>query len=113
MARRRVADRVRFESADGASHASWHFADDSYSDSYTMSVDEAQNTISLTPTNESTAHPTGPMVLHYVQLDADHLELEANVNTQRLRVQVERFKPENQLLLTRGFHWINEEPFNR
>lgn len=30
-----------------------------------------------------------------------------------LAVQLERFEPRNTLLMSRGFHWISEESFNR
>jgi hypothetical protein len=29
------------------------------------------------------------------------------------RVRLERFNPDKMLLVSRGFHWINEVPFNR
>jgi uncharacterized membrane protein YphA (DoxX/SURF4 family) len=105
-------DRVRFESANGISHATWHFADDSYADSYTVSIDEAKRAMSLSPATHESPHPTGPVVLHYVQLDPDHLELTGAVGTQQLRVQVERFQRETMLLVNRGFHWVSETAFN-
>lgn len=105
-------DRVRFDSAEGTSHVRWHLADDAYADLYAVSVDEAQRTMRLLPAADDAPHATGPAVLHYVRLDADHLELTGTVGTQQLRVQGERFKPETMLLLNRGFHWVSETPFS-
>jgi len=42
-----------------------------------------------------------------------HLELEGKVGADDLRVRLERFDPTKMLLMSRGFRWINEEPFNR
>jgi hypothetical protein len=48
---------------------------------------------------------------HYVRSDADHLVIDGTYRGAQLHVTLAR-EPEP-LLATRGFHWIQDEPFNR
>ena len=41
------------------------------------------------------------------------LLLESNWNFEMLSIRLRRNDAKNNLLMTRGFHWINEQPFNR
>ena len=54
-----------------------------------------------------------PVVLRYTRVDPDHLTLEGKLGGSTLAVTLERVDPGSMLLMSRGFHWINEVPFNR
>jgi hypothetical protein len=45
--------------------------------------------------------------------DSDHFTIEGKLAGDQLQVELERYQKANTLLLTRGFHFINEVPFNR
>ncbi|MCG3127111.1 MAG: hypothetical protein CHACPFDD_01969 [Phycisphaerae bacterium] len=77
---------------------------------YMVAVDEAAATVTLTDmTNRDT--PAG--VLNY-QRDGDgKLLLEGTLRGRALRAVLSRQDPSTFLLMNRGFHWINEYPFNR
>ena len=45
--------------------------------------------------------------------DADHLVLEGKLGSDDLKVRLKTIDVSKFLLLSRGFHWINEFPFNR
>ena len=45
--------------------------------------------------------------------DADHLTLDGTMDGHKVRMQLRRFDHTKMLLLTRGFNWIQEYPFNR
>ena len=45
--------------------------------------------------------------------DADHLLLEGSLQADLLSVRLRKVDPSTFLLVSRGFHWINEFSFNR
>ena len=45
--------------------------------------------------------------------DADHMTLDGTMDGHKIRMQLRRFDHTKMLLLTRGFNWIQEYPFNR
>jgi len=49
----------------------------------------------------------------YEQLAPDLLMLTGKINNQAIRAKLQLAPPDRFLLTTRGFHWINETPFNR
>lgn len=49
----------------------------------------------------------------YAVPDPDHLTLEGEVAGKHLSVHLRKIDTSHYLLLSRGFHWINEVPFNR
>jgi hypothetical protein len=51
--------------------------------------------------------------LSFTRPDPDHLELRGEVRGARIEVQLHRVDPSQSLLVSRGFHWINEFPLNR
>ncbi len=69
---------------------------------YGAKYGEGNNSITLTFGKEP------PLVLAYSRPDADHLDLTGPVNVHLRRIDHTKF-----LLLSRGFHWINERAFNR
>jgi uncharacterized membrane protein YphA (DoxX/SURF4 family) len=107
--------RIKWEVDDDKIYVRWRFMDDSYGDLYDVALDEPAHTMTLTPDPDDSPkdHPTGPIVLAYTRADAAHVELAGKVGAQAIAVRLQRFDPEQMLLVTRGFHWINDRPFNR
>ncbi len=105
--------RIRFQSADGKLYVRWHFMDRSYGDLYTAVIDEPRQTMTLTPDLDPAKPATSPVTFRYLRTDPDHVTLEGQLGAATLSVQLARFDPRDMLLVNRGFHWINEVPFNR
>lgn len=93
-------------------------------------IDTADYLIARTPNGDSTGfrttYPKGTRELKlesrrthqtadltYSQADARHLALSGNLNGEPVTVELHRYDTEHLLLTSRGFHWINEDPFNR
>jgi hypothetical protein len=51
--------------------------------------------------------------LSYVRTGTDVAALDGVVDGHRIHAQLRRIDTSKSLLVTRGFHWINEQPFNR
>ena len=51
--------------------------------------------------------------LTYAQPDPDHATLQGLYDGKMLHLGLRKLDPSKSLLVTRGFHWINEFPFNR
>jgi hypothetical protein len=49
----------------------------------------------------------------YTRPDSEHMVLEGTLSNDPLVVKLKRVDPSKFLLVNRGFHWINERPFNR
>jgi len=64
--------------------------------------DNGKDTVTLTSGKEA------PVTLAYSRPDADHLELSGPFT-----LHLRKLDPSKFLLLSRGFHWINERPLNR
>ena len=52
-------------------------------------------------------------VFQYSRPDPDHVVLEGALQGEQLVVGLRKVDPQKFLLVNRGFHWINERPFNR
>jgi hypothetical protein len=78
---------------------------------YSAKLDEAKNTLTLSegnsPTNDNT--PGVRYTFSVSQSPADQLTL----SNDRLVLKLRRVDPNVYPLLNRGFHWINELPYNR
>jgi hypothetical protein len=72
---------------------------------YSTMYDAAKNNLTLT----ASADKTKKDVFTYAWLDANHVLLTGDTQTVKLR----KVDPSKFLLVNRGFHWINERPFNR
>jgi uncharacterized membrane protein YphA (DoxX/SURF4 family) len=106
--------RVRFRGTEDGVYARWRFMDDSYGARYAVVIDEQRHMMTFNPSDQDASKPpTGPLTLRYLQTDPDHLALEGRLGTTTLSVQLERLDAGKMLLVSRGFHWINEEPFSR
>ena len=51
--------------------------------------------------------------LTWKEPDKDHVELDGTINGSKQTIVLKRIDPNKFLLLNRGYHWINEMPFNR
>jgi hypothetical protein len=109
--------RLRFQTVPDHLFVRWRFMDDSAGDLYSVVLDETARTLTLTYDLERNdpdkPHPTEPIVFHYTRVDADHVTLDGKIGPEHLVVELARTRTETMLLVTRGFHWISEEPFNR
>ena len=56
---------------------------------------------------------TSKVILIYARPDADHVVLKGTLDADPLEIRMRRRNPSEFLLVNRGFHWINELPFNR
>lgn len=79
---------------------------------YGVRLDSTKQEITLVSRFEPTA-PSGGRVLRYARPDSVHLVLTEVVNGDSVAVRLRRVDERRFLLLTRGFHWIQEQPFNR
>ena len=84
---------------------------------YPAKIDMAAKTIGVIAvpnvpnTQPAAAGPTA--TLTFQQPDAEHLILEGTLDGRKLRMETRLFDRNNFLLVTRGFNWIQERPFNR
>src|SRR5262249_47764318 len=76
---------------------------------YLLKQDMEKKTLELS----SRDNPTWKSMLSYQQPDADVLVLDGSFNGQPLHVKLRHTEPRSFLLTSRGFHWINEYPFNK
>jgi hypothetical protein len=76
---------------------------------YGLQLDEGSRTMTLSKFDQ----PAFKATLTYQHLDADVLNLEGTFDGQPVLAKLRRQDASNFLLLSRGFHWINEYPFNR
>ena len=58
-----------------------------------------------------TGEPAGTLVETVV--DDEHTTFSGTVEDATLEVKVRRLHADDFLLMNRGFHWVNETPFNR
>lgn len=76
---------------------------------FDLKMDPKKRTLELAKRDD----PKWKSTLSYQQLGPDLLALEGTVDGQRVRAQVRRMKDSQFRLIDRGFHWINEYPFNK
>jgi uncharacterized membrane protein YphA (DoxX/SURF4 family) len=104
---------IRFAQYRGTISVRWRLMDDSYGDLYDVTLDEAHHRMHLVVREPGDHASTGPVDLAFTRGDALHFTLEGQVAGATLHVEVERPDVEHGLLVNRGFHWVNDAPFNR
>ena len=72
---------------------------------YTVRFDVPKSTI--------LSDPPGKLLLTWSRLDADHLTLTGTVEGHQVIARMKRMDDAKTNLLSRGFHWVSEMPFNR
>jgi hypothetical protein len=76
---------------------------------YNAEYDVAKNTVALS----ESADKSHTNVLAYSWPDADYVVLQGPLGTNTLSIRMRKIDTSKFLLVNRGFHWINEVPFNR
>jgi len=76
---------------------------------YTLVLDSEKNTLDLGKRDD----PNWKAALAYEQPAQTALTLSGEFDSRQIRVKLHRTDESRFLLQTRGFHWINEYPFNR
>jgi hypothetical protein len=71
--------------------------------------DSAKDALTL----ETTGSKTNSFVLQYARPTPEQLRMEGEMDGHALVLQLRRIDEKKFLLTNRGFHWINEYPFNR
>jgi len=76
---------------------------------YNLQLDETKRTLVLSKRTD----PNWKTTLVYKRLQPDVLFVAGPFDGHEVRARLRRTEPPELLLVTRGFHWINERPFNR
>jgi hypothetical protein len=76
---------------------------------YNLKLDETKRTLAISKRTD----PKWKTTLVYSRLQPDVLCVEGPFDGHTIRARLRRTEPPRFLLVTRGFHWINERPFNR
>ena len=103
--------RVKFESDARQSLVRWHHMDRSYGDLFGVVADDAAGT--MVWTRQEDDQPADRFTLRVTRADADHVRLEGTIEGHALVVTMARMTGEQTLLRRRGFHWVNDYPYNR
>lgn len=74
---------------------------------YATKYDTAKKSVTLT--GEGSKNPDG--VLTYSAPDANHMELRGNFRNQPVVIELRKIDASKFMLVSRGFHWINEHPY--
>ncbi len=76
---------------------------------YSFTPDTAAKTVKLFMYSDTTHKST----LHYFNPDATHLVFTGKLNDDSVHIEMQKMDFNNMRLINRGFHWINEYPYNR
>ncbi len=76
---------------------------------YRFELDSATHTVVMRARGDTSAHAE----LHFAFTDSQHLALTGMVGRDSMRATLRRVPIPDFLLLSRGFRWVNEQPFNR
>jgi hypothetical protein len=76
---------------------------------YALAADYAAHRLTLTERNGKAAKGA----FDYHHLAADRIEMQGSFEGHRIAAMLRRVPLKDQRLLSRGFHWINEVPYNR
>jgi uncharacterized membrane protein YphA (DoxX/SURF4 family) len=103
--------RLKFETWPNAQYIRWHFSDRTFSPLFTFKIDEREQQLTLTTAEKPEEKLDYPLA--FTRVDADHFRLSGRVRQDDLVIEAERIKAGDMLLVRRGFHFVNEFPFNR
>jgi len=76
---------------------------------YVLTMDPKKSSLALTKRDD----PKWKSTLTYQQLGPDLLALQGTIDGQKIRARIHRVATSRFRLIDRGFHWINEYPFNK
>jgi hypothetical protein len=74
-----------------------------------LELDANKKTLALTKRDD----PNWKTTLNYERIDPEKLTIDGTFDGKKIRARLQRVEPSQFLLINRGFHWINEFPFNR
>jgi hypothetical protein len=100
-------DRFRRVIFDRPTQATFQRMDDTFVP-YGATIDSSAKTVTLTRSD-----PTVPYRFSYEQPSPDLLVLKGSIDGHTMQIEARLFDRSNFLLVTRGFHWVQEYPFNR
>ena len=100
--------RIRRVIFGGLSRATFRLMSDSV-ERYMMKVDSVKHELALTGRFD----PKNARTLSYTKVDGNHLVLAGRLGADSLVMRLRRYDEHRFLLMNRGFHWIQELPFNR
>ena len=100
-------DKLIFQSPQGMRVKAMTDTEFASGTSYQADIDTSQNTVTFSPRDDK--NKDKKYVFTYARPDADHLILQGNLGSDALVVKTERIDSK-MLLVTRGYHWINEHP---
>jgi uncharacterized membrane protein YphA (DoxX/SURF4 family) len=105
-----VGDYGRWRRAifDFADRMSFQRMDDSFG-GYTASINVNDKTLSLTKDGDQSWKAS----LHFERAAQDQLTLDGDMDSHRIHMQLQLVDRSKFLLVNRGFHWVQEYPFNR
>jgi uncharacterized membrane protein YphA (DoxX/SURF4 family) len=100
---------VNIDRAEGKEFWRWHNMDGSRGPLFTITVDEGKRLVVLTSYDE----PQTSYTLTLSRNDVDNFTIEGKLAGEAMKVELARFRRGDALLLSHGFHFISEVPFNR
>jgi uncharacterized membrane protein YphA (DoxX/SURF4 family) len=100
--------RIRRVIFGGLTRATFRLMSDSV-ERYLVKVDSVKHELALTGRFD----PKNARTLSYTKVDANHLVLAGRLGADSLVMRLRRYDENRFLLMNRGFHWIQELPFNR
>jgi len=77
---------------------------------FDLKADPTAHTFALKPSKEGDGEGS---TLAYARPDPTHLTLEGTFDGKRVEVRTVKRDASSFLLMNRGFHWVNETPYNR
>lgn len=77
--------------------------------SFLLELNTEDRTLSLGKRND----PEWKALFSFAELDAGLMTLQGELDGHKTNAKLVRFDESKFLLTNRGFHWINESPFNR
>jgi hypothetical protein len=80
-----------------------------FRDRYNVEIDPTKKTLTMT----QRFNPDWKTTVAWHRPSPDRLALEGTFDGRKIRALMHRAEPPEFLLRTRGFHWINETPYNR
>ena len=86
-----------------------HPAHKRYAGSLRINLDTSQQTLALTKRDD----PAWKTTISYQSPEPGVLTLEGTMDGKQIRAKLRLGEKADFRLLSRGFHWINEYPFNR
>ena len=76
---------------------------------YGAAIDVGNKSIAIAKRSD----PNWKGTLHFEQAGSEQLALDGEMDGHRMRMDLKLVDPQKMQLRSRGFHWVQEYPFNR